>query len=127
MCIRDSGLPSTSSRPPERAEGAVNAPRCWRTKPRSSLCVRRPDPLNRFEGTVLAPAIRDSRGPPKVCEDLRPAHSEHHSNPPAHPGDYMATSAAPSREDFAAMLDESFHTGNLQEGAVIKGTVVAVS
>jgi small subunit ribosomal protein S1 len=35
-------------------------------------------------------------------------------------------SAAPTREDFAAMLDESFHTGNLQEGAVIKGTVVGI-
>ena len=38
----------------------------------------------------------------------------------------MATAAAPSREDFAAMLDESFHTGNLQEGAVIKGKVVGI-
>ena len=37
-----------------------------------------------------------------------------------------AAAAAPSREDFAAMLDESFHTGNLQEGAVIKGTVVGI-
>ncbi len=34
--------------------------------------------------------------------------------------------AAPTREDFAAMLDESFQTGNLQEGAVIKGTVVGI-
>jgi small subunit ribosomal protein S1 len=38
----------------------------------------------------------------------------------------MATAAAPSREDFAAMLDESFTTGNLQEGAVIKGIVVGI-
>ena len=38
----------------------------------------------------------------------------------------MATAATPSREDFAAMLDESFHTGNLQEGAVIKGKVVGI-
>jgi small subunit ribosomal protein S1 len=38
----------------------------------------------------------------------------------------MATAAAPSREDFAQMLDESFHTGNLQEGAVIKGKVVGI-
>jgi small subunit ribosomal protein S1 len=39
----------------------------------------------------------------------------------------MATvAAAQSREDFAAMLDESFQTGNLQEGAVIKGTVVGI-
>src|SRR5262245_11664378 len=33
---------------------------------------------------------------------------------------------APSREDFAAMLDESFSSGNLQEGSVIKGKVVAI-
>ena len=34
--------------------------------------------------------------------------------------------AAPLREDFAAMLEESFTQGNLQEGAVIKGTVVGI-
>jgi small subunit ribosomal protein S1 len=34
--------------------------------------------------------------------------------------------AAPSREDFAKLLDESFTTGNLQEGSVIKGTVVGI-
>ena len=38
----------------------------------------------------------------------------------------MATATAPSREDFAKLLDESFGGGNLQEGSVIKGTVVAV-
>jgi small subunit ribosomal protein S1 len=37
-----------------------------------------------------------------------------------------ATAAAPSREDFAAMLDESFETGNLHEGSVIKGIVVGI-
>ena len=37
-----------------------------------------------------------------------------------------ATAAAPTREDFAKMLDESFGTGNLQEGAVIKGKVVGI-
>ncbi len=31
-----------------------------------------------------------------------------------------------AREDFAAMLEESFTTGNLQEGSVIKGTVVGI-
>src|SRR5947209_1874958 len=45
-------------------------------------------------------------------------------------GDYMATatatSAAPTREDFAAMLDEAFGQGNLQEGTVVKGTVVGI-
>ncbi|HXL68221.1 MAG TPA: 30S ribosomal protein S1 [Xanthobacteraceae bacterium] len=43
----------------------------------------------------------------------------------------MATAAAtaaaqPSREDFAAMLEESFGHSDLQEGSVIKGKVVAI-
>lgn len=38
-----------------------------------------------------------------------------------------ATSTAPSREDFAALLDESFGgSSGLQEGAVVKGTVVGI-
>ena len=36
------------------------------------------------------------------------------------------TSYNPSRDDFAAMLDESFAGGNLQESSVIKGIVVAI-
>src|SRR6059036_1407890 len=41
----------------------------------------------------------------------------------------MATavnSAAPSRDDFAKMLDEAFGHGHLQEGSVVKGTVVGI-
>src|SRR6201987_5810286 len=34
--------------------------------------------------------------------------------------------AAPLREDFAKMLEDSFTQGNLQEGSVIKGTVVGI-
>src|ERR1700677_2890203 len=34
--------------------------------------------------------------------------------------------AAPSREDFAAMLEQSFETQSPQEGAVIKGTIIAI-
>jgi small subunit ribosomal protein S1 len=45
-------------------------------------------------------------------------------------GDFMATATAaaqaPSHEDFAKMLDESFGSGNLQEGSVIKGKVVGI-
>jgi small subunit ribosomal protein S1 len=37
-----------------------------------------------------------------------------------------AQTAAPSREDFASMIDESFSDGHLQEGAVVKGTVVGI-
>jgi small subunit ribosomal protein S1 len=37
-----------------------------------------------------------------------------------------ASAAAPSREDFAKLLEESFDHGNLQEGSVIKGTVVGI-
>lgn len=39
---------------------------------------------------------------------------------------HTATASAPSREDFAKLLDESFDQGNLQEGSVIKGTVVGI-
>jgi small subunit ribosomal protein S1 len=38
----------------------------------------------------------------------------------------QAAIAAPSREDFASMIDESFSNGNLQEGSVVKGTVVGI-
>src|SRR6201995_523224 len=34
--------------------------------------------------------------------------------------------ATPSREDFAAMLEQSFETQSPQEGAVIKGTIVSI-
>jgi small subunit ribosomal protein S1 len=34
--------------------------------------------------------------------------------------------AAPTREDFASMIDESFGHGNVQEGSVVKGTVVGI-
>ncbi|MBV1698797.1 MAG: 30S ribosomal protein S1, partial [Hyphomicrobiales bacterium] len=38
----------------------------------------------------------------------------------------QAAAAAPTREDFASMIDESFGHGNLQEGSVVKGTVVGI-
>ena len=38
----------------------------------------------------------------------------------------QAATSTPSREDFAAMLEESFTQGNLHEGSVIKGTVVGI-
>jgi len=34
--------------------------------------------------------------------------------------------SAPSREDFAALLEESFRTSEIHEGSVVKGTVVAI-
>jgi small subunit ribosomal protein S1 len=37
-----------------------------------------------------------------------------------------ATIATPSRDDFAAMLEQSFETQSPQEGAVIKGTIVSI-
>src|SRR6201991_3894239 len=37
-----------------------------------------------------------------------------------------ASIASPSREDFAAMLEQSFETQSPQEGAVIKGKIVAI-
>ncbi|MGE3988163.1 30S ribosomal protein S1 [Pseudorhodoplanes sp.] len=38
----------------------------------------------------------------------------------------QTATATPSREDFAAMLEESFTQGNLHEGSVIKGIVVGI-
>jgi len=35
-----------------------------------------------------------------------------------------ATSIAPTREDFAALLEESFTSGSPQEGQVVKGIIV---
>jgi hypothetical protein len=32
----------------------------------------------------------------------------------------------PSREDFAALLEESFRTNEISEGSVVKGKVVAI-
>ncbi|MGE0751523.1 MAG: 30S ribosomal protein S1 [Variibacter sp.] len=37
-----------------------------------------------------------------------------------------ANSANPTREDFAAMLEESFGHNEMQEGSVVKGTVVGI-
>src|SRR3984957_9091433 len=34
--------------------------------------------------------------------------------------------ATPSREDFAAMLEQSFETQSPQEGSVIKGIIIAI-
>jgi small subunit ribosomal protein S1 len=38
----------------------------------------------------------------------------------------QAAAAAPAREDFASMLEASFSDGHLQEGSVVKGTVVGI-
>ena len=38
----------------------------------------------------------------------------------------QVATAAPSREDFASMIEKSFGDGHLQEGSVVKGTVVGI-
>src|SRR5271167_4946681 len=38
----------------------------------------------------------------------------------------QAAADAPTREDFSKMIDESFSDGHLQEGSVVKGTVVGI-
>src|SRR5579883_1120679 len=62
--------------------------------------------------------------------DLRPRASDAPlvQPPVRHTGECMAlaSAAAPSREDFAAMIEESFGDGHLQEGSVVKGTVVGI-
>ena len=37
-----------------------------------------------------------------------------------------ATSYNPSRDDFAALLEESFEKNDIDEGAVVKGKIVAI-
>ena len=38
----------------------------------------------------------------------------------------VQTGANPTRDDFAALLEESFITHDVVEGAVVKGTIVAI-
>ena len=38
----------------------------------------------------------------------------------------QAASASPTRDDFAKLIEESFSDGHLQEGSVVKGTVVGI-
>src|SRR5437762_827092 len=38
----------------------------------------------------------------------------------------QSPTAAPTREDFAKLIDESFGNGHVQEGSVVKGTVVGI-
>ncbi len=38
----------------------------------------------------------------------------------------QSASDTPTREDFARLIDESFSDGHVQEGSVVKGTVVAI-
>jgi small subunit ribosomal protein S1 len=42
-----------------------------------------------------------------------------------HPGELMSISN-PSREDFAALLEESYLTNDLAEGSVVKGRIIAI-
>jgi small subunit ribosomal protein S1 len=44
----------------------------------------------------------------------------------AAPSPASSAAAAPTREDFAKMLEESFHDGSPQEGSVVRGTVVGI-
>ena len=38
----------------------------------------------------------------------------------------QSATAAPTREDFAKLIDESFGNSHVQEGSVVKGTVVGI-
>ncbi|WP_284316293.1 30S ribosomal protein S1 [Labrys miyagiensis] len=57
---------------------------------------------------------------------MPPCRSDDQHKPPA-PGNHMSVQThSAMREDFAAMLDESFGTSDMAEGSVVKGTVVAI-
>src|SRR5712691_2738067 len=125
-----SGPPHFDVAHPSGPRCGVHASRGWRTKPRFEPRRGAPDPEPSFRPLGCAPACRFSGS---CCWSLRgpqPARSEcPQLNPPAHRfGDCMATgtAAAPTRKDFAALLEETFGGGNLSEGSVIKGTVVGI-
>src|SRR6516165_10268833 len=82
--------------------------------------------------TTIVPTARLRAGLPfgSRCRSHGPSArtfgTPNHSNR-RRPGEFMvATAAAPSREDFAQLLEESFNKGNLQEGSVIKGIIVGI-
>src|SRR5688572_22466018 len=111
----------------------VEAARAGRRRGRPHLRYWRKRPLGPSLSVVgrtptIASIVRDRAGPPlwrlpqvvRACglgQLKRPSSNRRHI-----PGDFMATAtaAAPTREDFAAMLDEAFGQGNLQEGTVVK-------
>src|SRR5262245_48080743 len=73
--------------------------------------------------TRFAGGRRRSRNFRLLC----PRHQQCQSN--RYRGEFMATAtstAQPSRDDFAKMLEESFAQGSPQEGAVVKGIVVGI-
>src|SRR5262249_61153957 len=89
-----------------------------------------PDVNHRFERSFAAPgrpimAVAEGPwGPRPVC-------SKCHQHRPAlivNSGVFMATvsSATPTREDFAKLLEESFSHGSPQEGAVVQGTLFVI-
>jgi small subunit ribosomal protein S1 len=72
-----------------------------------------------------SPAVAEGRGTFGSC--ARDTGNLNPSN--CYRGEFMATAtstAQPSRDDFAKMLEESFAQGSPQEGAVVKGTVVGI-
>src|SRR5262245_6396851 len=71
-----------------------------------------------------SPAVAEGRGTFGSC-----ARDTSKSQSNRYRGEFMATAtstAQPSRDDFAKMLEESFAQGSPQEGAVVKGTVVGI-
>src|SRR5205085_12046401 len=98
-----------------------------------ALKPRRPEETLRPDRSVDRAGPPDaSRRQPRVYGALGPNGWDvtQHKPPVARSGDFMATAspsaAAPSREDFAALLEESFGHGNFQEGSVIQGTIVGI-
>ena len=85
--------------------------------------TRRPAPSG-SSGTGTRPI----RGVPGSGGWKRPVHASRRRSPERAPGDRMsaALQQAPSREDFAALLEESFRTNEISEGSVVKGNVVAI-
>src|SRR4051812_11658337 len=110
-------------------EGAVRALRLLRPADRGQTFPSVDDAPARFlSGTPWDPGPQ--RGVPGGDGWKRPVHSSRRCKPLRWAIQENLMSAAlqraPSREDFAALLEESFLTNEISEGSVVKGKVVAI-
>ena len=116
---------------PSGPRARLTAPRGWRTKPRFAPPPRRPDLNHRSDRSVDRAGLPVFRQSPKVLRDLRPARSERPSTQPAGAPLQETTWPLPLLPRRRAKISPRCSTspsaaGNLQEGSVVKGTVVGI-
>jgi small subunit ribosomal protein S1 len=86
---------------------------------------------NRFSASLTAPDALEIRAP-SAFEQRRDGGRSKPKRKPTAPapkqgfsGEFMSK-AAPAKEDFASLLEESYRTNDLAEGSVVKGVVIAI-